>query len=156
MIPLCALEDLIRQVCCDFGEGAPAWWVGRSTKGEACGDAGQVPNRTDGHCRRCSGVHSPPVCVTVVKLTNKDGLPRVVPAEGHNIVDEAREAPTEDHLGVLVHVQSRVHGHLVHCEGEGQVLGEALLGDTVSLCIHRHLFHHPQGVHHSPRNPGNG
>ena len=42
----------------------------------------------------------------VVKLTNKDGLPRVVLVEGHNIVDEAREAPTEDHLGVLVHVQS--------------------------------------------------
>ena len=58
---------------------------------------------------RCScAVCDPAICVAIIVFADEDQQHRVVDLEGHYVVGYALEAPPIDHLGIGVHVHSRV------------------------------------------------
>ncbi len=65
------------------------------------------------------------VRIRVIIFDDEDSEQRVLKAQSHNKVDNPRQAPSIDHLGVRVHVDAFVDGRAWEREGQRSVLGQS-------------------------------
>ena len=94
------------------------------------------------------------VGIGVVVLDNEYEKKGMRQSEGHNKVDDSREAPSVYHLGVGIHVDPIVHGSCFESEREGEVLGEAAFEEPGSIFPQKELFYHASGLDHSAGEQG--
>jgi hypothetical protein len=67
------------------------------------------------------------VRIRKVILGNENTNPGVTGTQGDDKMDDAREAPTKNHLGVPAHVNPAVDGSFFSSSFEGEVMGEPVL-----------------------------